>query len=408
MWNLLSGTKKSGNVIGGHQRLKILIDLGYAEADCVVVNFDQSREKALNIALNKIHGDWDMPMLKDLLQELNASDINIATTGFDDDELEKLLGKIDLDTEDNFDVDEVIKQIKDPVTKPGDIWLLGKHRLMCGDSTLFADVEKLMGDKKADMVFTDPPYNVNYEGGTKEKLKIKNDKMKDGEFYNFLLSSFLNMFTVTTPGGAVYICHADSEGLNFRKSMNDAGWLIKQCIIWVKNSIVLGRQDYQWKHEPILYGWKPGAAHKWYGDRKQSTVIDFTDDVSIQSIKDDGFIITINSELQSLHIKVPEYEIINISDGSDSTTWYIDKPLKNAEHPTMKPIEISHRAIKNSSQEGDIILDLFAGSGSTLIAAENSKRICYAMELDPIYCDVIINRWERFVGEKAKLEKQSR
>ena len=207
-----------------------------------------------------------------------------------------------------------------------------------------------MNGKEAGMVFTDPPYNVDYTGGTEEKLKIQNDKMADADFYKFLLESHKNMLDVVAPGGAIYVCHADSEGMNFRKAMRDAGWLLKQCIIWVKSSLVMGRQDYHWQHEPILYGWKPGAAHNWYGGRKQTT------------------------------------------------TWEIDRPSKNSEHPTKKPIELCARAIDNSSRAGEIVLDLFGGSGSTLIAAEQAGRTCYTLEIDPVYVDVIANRFIAQVG----------
>lgn len=239
--------------------------------------------------------------------------------------------------------------------KLGDIWQLGNHRLMCGDSAAVADVEKLMDGAKADLLLTDPPYNVNYEGKTKDKLKIKNDKQDDNKFRQFLRNSFNAANTVLKSGAVFYIWHADSEGYNFRGACKDIGWQIRQCLIWVKNSMVIGRQDYQWKHEPCLYGWKEGANHLWASDRKQTTVINF------------------------------------------------DKPNRNREHPTMKPVGLFDYQIKNNTKGGDIILDLFGGSGTTLIACEQNKRIAYLMELDPHYCDVIIQRWENFTGKKAEL-----
>lgn len=339
-------------VIGGHQRLKVLAELGNTTVDVSIVDLDEQKEKALNIALNKISGEWDMPLLQDILFELNTDGFDLDSIGFSLDELTQfdLCEDEGEASEDDFDVDKAVEDIKESVSKPGDIWLLGRHRLLCGDATRAEDVRRLMDGKLAAMVFTDPPYNVDYVGKTADELKIQNDKMSDADFYKFLLQSYTNMLEAVAPGGAIYVCHADSEGLNFRKAMQDAGWLLKQCIIWVKSSMVLGRQDYHWQHEPILYGWKPGAAHNWYGDRKQTT------------------------------------------------TWEIDRPSRNGEHPTMKPIELCATAINNSSRTGDIILDIFGGSGSTLIAAEQTGRTSYIMELDPVYTDVIVNRYIAQVG----------
>lgn len=347
--------KQGHVVVGGHQRLKILQAMGHKTVDVSLVDLPLDQEKALNIALNKTGGDWDLPKLQDLLAELQETDMDIELTGFDDLEIENLLSSV-LDgeeekpakkpaVEDDFDAEEEAAKIKAPVTKPGDVWLLGRHRLLCGDATKAEDIRRLVEGKLCNMVFTDPPYNVAYVGKTADSLKIQNDSMADGDFYKFLLQAYTNMLEAVAPGGAIYVCHADSEGLNFRKAMIDAGWLLKQCLIWVKNSMVLGRQDYHWQHEPILYGWKPGAAHVWNSDRKQTTI------------------------------------------------WPFDRPNRNADHPTMKPIAIPANAIQNSSKAGDIVLDLFGGSGSTLIAAEQTGRICYTSELDPIYADVIVARY---------------
>lgn len=391
--------ERTGNVVGGHQRLKVMRDLGIEETDVSVVDLPLEKEKALNLALNKISGQWDMPKLKDLLEELNTGEFDIEVTGFDAEEIEDIITQFEPLTEvkeDNFDIEKALEEIKEPVTKPGDIWQLGQHRLMCGDSTVEADVLKLMNGALAEMVFSDPPYNVDYEGGT--GLKIQNDNMEANEFYRFLLAAFTNMFKVTAPGGAVYICHADSEGNNFRGALKESGWLMKQCLIWVKNQFIMGRQDYQWRHEPILYGWKPGAAHRWYGGRKQSTVIEDSSPIIIQQTGE-GTVITITAGIEEIVLKVPSFEVLSTE--AESTIWRFDKPLKNDVHPTMKPIGIPARAIRNSSKPGQILVDLFGGSGSTLIAAEQTGRICYTMELDPIYCDVIIQRWEEFTGKKA-------
>lgn len=349
---------KDMTVIGGHQRLKVLQELGYTSVECVIVDLDKQNEKALNIALNKISGDWDTEKLESLLQELQLEDFDVSLTGFGSDEVDDILSDLVETKEDDFDVDQAVNEIEEPVTKVGDIWILGRHRLMCGDSTQKEDVMRLMNNLDADMILTDPPYNVDYEGKTQDALKIVNDKMDNNEFYNFLHIAFKNLYDFTKEGGCIYVFHADTEGLNFRNAFINAGFKLAECLIWVKNTFVMGRQDYQWKHEPILYGWKEGAAHYFINDRTQSTILEF------------------------------------------------DKPTRNAEHPTMKPIDLLVYLIKNSSKENNLIVDLFGGSGSSLIAAEQTNRICYTMELDPRYCDVIIKRWETLTGQKAELEKK--
>lgn len=344
-------------VIGGHQRLKVLKELGYTEIECNVVDLDKNKEKALNIALNKITGEWDNNKLEELLIELKETDIDLDITGFSFDEVDNILKDITGSKEDDFNVEEALNEIEEPITKPGDIWILGKHRVMCGDSTNIEDIQKLMQNKQANLIITDPPYNVNYEGKTEDSLKIKNDNMNETEFYNFLLDAFRNMYEFSKNGCSIYVFHADTEGLNFRNAFKSVGFKLAQCLVWVKNTFVMGRQDYQWRHEPILYGWKEGTGHYFVDNRKQSTVLEF------------------------------------------------DKPSKNLEHPTMKPIDLLCQLVKNSSIENDLILDVFGGSGSTLIAAEQMQRICYMIELDPKYCDVIIKRWEALTGKKAILDK---
>ncbi|WP_031263841.1 site-specific DNA-methyltransferase, partial [Sporolactobacillus laevolacticus] len=355
IWN-----ERTGNLVGGHQRFKILKESGQMEIEVSVVNLDLDKEKALNLALNKISGDWDNSKLSAVLQDLTETDIGIDLTGFDKEELDELIEQLENQMsvkieDDEFYVEEEIAAIEEPETKPGDIWKLGPHRLICGDSTDQETIDRLMDGQLAAMAFTDPPYNVDYEGKTADSLKIMNDKMDNEAFYQFLFDLYTTLLCATRRGGAIYVCHADSEGYNFRKAMFDAGWLMKQCIVWVKNGFVVGRQDYQWQHEPILYGWKPGAPHQWCGDRKQSTV------------------------------------------------WNFDKPLRNGEHPTMKPVPLVAKAIQNSSRKHDIVLDGCGGSGTTLIAAEQTERICYMSELDPKYCDVIKKRYEQLTGNKPKL-----
>lgn len=347
---------KDYTVIGGHQRLKVLKELQYKEIECIVVDVDKTKEKALNIALNKISGEWDNDKLESLLLELKNEEFNLDLTGFNFDEVDNILKDAIGTKEDDFDIQEALDNIEEPTTKIGDVWLLGKHRLLCGDSTQKEQVLRLMNKQDADLIVTDPPYNVDYEGKTSDALKIENDNMGDTEFYNFLLDSFRNMFEIAKCGCGIYVFHADTEGLNFRNAFKTTGFKLAECLVWVKNTFVMGRQDYQWRHEPILYGWKEGASHYFLNDRTQSTVLEF------------------------------------------------DKPMRNAEHPTMKPVDLMARLIQNSSKEKELIVDLFGGSGTTLIASEQTQRTCYMMELDPKYCDVIIKRWETLTGKKAILE----
>lgn len=349
---------KDMTVIGGHQRLKVLKEMGIVEVECIIVDLDKTNEKALNIALNKIQGDWDEEKLEALLQELKLEDFDTNLTGFDFDEVDEILKDVNGSKEDDFDVDSAYEEIEEPITKPGDVWILGKHRLMCGDSAQKEDVMHLMNNQDADMLLTDPPYNVDYVGKTSEALKIKNDNMSDNQFYEFLKKVFENMYSVTKEGASIYVFHADTEGLNFRKAFKDAGYKLAECLIWKKDCFVMGRQDYQWQHEPILYGWKEGAAHHFIHDRTQSTILEF------------------------------------------------DRPRQSSLHPTMKPIDLVARLLKNSSKENDKILDLFGGSGSTIIAAEQLNRNCYTMELDPKYCDVIVKRWESLTNKEAILERR--
>lgn len=346
IWN-----QRTGNIVGGHQRAKVLVQQGATEIECVVVDLDDDKEKALNVALNKVSGEWDIPLLTDLLKDLDASGFDVSLTGFDQPELSNLFGE-PAAKEDDFDASAALAEIDTPITKPGDIWQLGRHRLICGDSTASDVVAALMNGQQADLVLTDPPYNVDYEGGT--GLKIQNDKMKDEQFLSFLTAAFTRMQEHSKAGAAAYIFHADSEGYNFRSAFKAAGYTLRQCLIWVKNQLVMGRQDYQWKHEPILYGWKDGASHAWYADRKQTTLVEF------------------------------------------------DRPQKNPDHPTMKPVGLCGYFIQNSSKEGDIVLDLFGGSGSTLVACDQMNRVCYTTELDPKYCDVIVKRFSQ-IGHDANV-----
>lgn len=342
IWN-----QTTGRVVGGHQRLKVLQDMGMTEIDCVIIEVSEEKEKALNIALNKISGDWDTDKLALLITDLQGSDFDVSLTGFEPAEIDALFKDDIKDAvkDDDFDVEAELK--KPTITKLGDIWTLGNHRLICGDSTKAETLELLMCGKKANLVVTDPPYNVNYEGSAG---KIKNDNMENMAFYEFLLAAFKNAEQVMTEDASIYVFHADTEGLNFRKAFVDAGFYLSGTCIWKKQSLVLGRSPYQWQHEPVLFGWKKKGKHQWYTGRKESTI------------------------------------------------WEFDKPKKNGDHPTMKPIPLIAYPIMNSSMSNCIVLDLFGGSGSTLIACEQTNRVCRMVELDEKFCDVIVKRYIEQVG----------
>jgi len=342
IWN-----KTTSHVVGGHQRLKVLLDMGITEVECVVIEMNEEKEKALNIALNKISGDWDKDKLMLLIADLQGADFDVSLTGFEPAELDALFKDSLKDGihEDDFDVDAELQ--KPALTKQGDVWMLGQHRLVCGDSTKADTFNVLMDGKLANLVITDPPYNVNYEGSAG---KIKNDNMENEAFYDFLLAAFTNTEAAMAKDASIYVFHADTEGLNFRKAFYDAGFYLSGTCIWKKQSLVLGRSPYQWQHEPVIFGWKKSGKHNWYADRKQTTI------------------------------------------------WEFEKPKKNADHPTMKPVALVAYPILNSSLSNCIVLDPFGGSGSTLIACEQTDRICYTIELDEKYCDVIVKRYIEQVG----------
>jgi len=374
------------NLIAGHGRVMAARKLGLEAVPAIVVTgLDDRRRRALIIADNKLalNAGWDEEILRVELEDLGAE--FGALMGFSEAELTAILQGGDEPTvEGAIEDDEVPEIPENPTTVPGDIWILGRHRLMCGDSTSIEHVEQLTDGKPVDMVWTDPPYNVAYEGGT--GLTIKNDDMGDSQFRQFLTDAFVAAYAVTKQGGPIYIAHADSEGINFRLAMKDAGWDQKQTLIWVKQSLVLGRQDYQWQHEPILYGWKPGAAHCWYGFRDKTTVID--DDVDVRKLSKDELIKVIR-EMRNAQL---------------TTVIREDKPHRSDVHPTMKPVALVEHMVVNSSQARDSVLDLFGGSGSTLIACEKTNRQARLMELDPKYVDVIVRRWQDFTGKQATLE----
>lgn len=338
------------NVIAGHGRILGAKKLGMKEVPCLFIeDLTEEQKRAYIIADNRLAEDagWDKELLKIELEDLKNMNFDITLTGFELEDFDFSMDETEV-IEDEFD--ETVPE--EPTSKKGEIYKLGKHFLMCGDSTDINDVEKLMNGVKADMLLTDPPYNVDYEGGT--GLTIQNDNMDDETFREFLRVSFFNANSVMKEGAVFYIWHADSEGYNFRGACHDIGWKVRQCLIWCKNTLVMGRQDYHWKHEPCLYGWKEGASHLWASDRKQTTVLEF------------------------------------------------DRPSVSKEHPTMKPVGLFDYLIKNNTKKDDIVLDLFAGSGTSIIACEQNGRIAYSMELDPKYVDVIISRWEKLTGQQAE------
>jgi len=323
-------------VLGGNMRLKACLEAGLTDVPVIHANnLSEEKKKEFIVKDNVGYGEWDWDDLANNWDVEQLTDWGLDIPNFE-------LGKIEAE-DDDFDMPDEIKT--DIIL--GDFFLIGPHKLLCGSSTEIDNWAKIMEDKLADLVVTDPPYNVAYVGKTKDALTIENDKMSDEQFYKFLLDFYTALAAYTRGGGGGYVWHADSEGANFRRAMNEAGIMVKQCLIWVKNSMVMGRQDYQWKHEPCLYGWKEGAAHSWYSDRKQTTILEF------------------------------------------------NRPNRNAEHPTMKPIELISYQINNSSKQGDIVADAFLGSGTTMIASHQTNRVCYGMELDPKYCQVIVDRMRK-------------
>lgn len=335
-------------VLGGNMRLSALKSLKAKDVPCIVFPEDTPIDKLKEVVIkdNGSFGAWDFDQLANEWGDLPLVDWGVPA--WETEQADAPLSKDAVD--DDFDESEV----KESICKPGDLWILGEHRLLCGDSTKPDDISRLMDGELADLWLTDPPYNVAYEGKTKDRLTIENDSKGDSEFRDFLIACYAAANANMKGGAAFYIWHADIEGYNFRSACHEVGWKVRECLIWQKNTMVIGRQDYQWKHEPCLYGWKEGASHNWYSDRKQTTLLAF------------------------------------------------DRPTRNAEHPTMKPIPLFAYQMCNSTKPGDLVLDSFGGSGTTLIAAEQMRRRARLMELEPHYCDVIIARWEKFTGLKAE------
>ena len=344
-------------IIAGHGRVEAAKREKIEQVPCVFVeHLTDVQKRAYILADNRLAEDagWDMEILRIELQELQELDFDCSLTEFNALEIGELTDFTETEEDDDYEVQ--LPTV--PKSKPGDLYRLGRHRLLCGDSADTETVMRLMDGRKADLYITDPPYNVDYEGKTRDRLRIRNDSMPDNDFRMFLTEAFSAADSAMKDGAAFYIWHADSEGYCFRGACSDVGWQVRQCLIWNKNSMVLGRQDYHWKHEPCLYGWKSGAHHLWASDRRQTTVLDF------------------------------------------------ERPSKNAEHPTMKPVRLFDYQIRNNTKTGDVVLDSFVGSGTTVIACEQNGRDAYCMELDPGYVDVIVDRWEKLTGEKAILEEK--
>ena len=345
---------EDNTILAGHGRLAAAQKLGLKKVPCVKENhLTETQKRAYIIADNKLslNAGWDSELLAVELSELEGADFNLDLLGFDEAELSSIFDADKDVSDDDFDVE---KELEEPCfSKTGDMWTLGKHRVICGDATKLETYKTLLENTKVNLVVTDPPYNVNYEGSAG---KIKNDNMEDDKFYQFLFNSFVNMEQAMADDASIYVFHADTEGLNFRKAFQDAGFYLSGCCIWKKPSLVLGRSPYQWQHEPCLYGWKKKGKHKWYAGRKETSV------------------------------------------------WEFEKSKKNADHPTMKPIALLAYPIKNSSMTNSLVLDPFAGSGSTLIACEQTGRICYAIELDEKYCDVIVKRYIEQIGNDKSVK----
>lgn len=347
---------ENNGIIAGHGRLLAADLLGLDEVPTITLEgLSEAQRKAYVIADNQLalNAGWDLDSLKVEIDRLTELNFDVDLLGFDDDFLASLL---DEPTEGLTDEDAVPDAPENPVTVEGDVWILGNHRLMCGDSTSIDSLELLCDHNLVDMWLTDPPYNVSYTGKTKDALQIKNDAMSDDNFRQFLTDSYSAADAVMKQGAVFYIWHADLEGYNFRGAAQDIGWKVRQCLIWKKHSLVMGRQDYHWRHEPCLYGWKEGASHLWAANRKQTTILEF------------------------------------------------DRPSRSKDHPTTKPVDLFEYQILNNTKGSDIVLDSFAGSGTTIIACEKNNRKAMCMELDPKYCDVIIKRWEEFTGKQAILE----
>lgn len=393
-----------GVLIAGHGRLMAAQRLGLEQVPVIVLgHLSDAERRALVVADNQIaaNAGWDRDLLTGLLSELRDEGFDLEVTGFSDDELADLLaglGDDDTRVTPPGDPDFVPEPPPEPVTRTGDLWILGEHRVLCGDATRAADLLRLTDGRFCDAMWTDPPYNVAYEG---KAGKIANDDLSATDFARFLVSAFSAAAQVLAPGAAVYVAHADTEGLAFRRAFRDAGFKLSGCLVWVKPSLVLGRSDYQWRHEPILYGWKPGAAHRWFGGRAKTTVLD-QPGAPVRVMPDGTVQVDVGGQV--LVISGRELKV----EAHEGSVIRAEKPARNAEHPTMKPVGLILEMLENSTRRGDVVLDPFGGSGSTLIACHRSGRSARLTELEPRYTDVIVERWQTFTGQRAVLEGDGR
>lgn len=380
-----------GGIIAGHGRVLAATKLGLREVPCIrLSHLNEAQRRAYVIADNKLalNAGWDEAMLAEELRALAAMDFDLALTGFDSKELDDLLDGLDDDAAPGLtDPDAAPPPPDVPVSRSGDVWIMGRHRLMCGDSTNLEHVQALMGGEQADLVWTDPPYNVAVEG---KAGKILNDSMQAGEFRDFLRGVYASFYAVMRPGAVIYVAHSESERAAFADCMVQAGLKLSQVLIWVKQSATLSRQDFNWQHEPIIYGWKEGAGHYFCEDFTLTTVMD--DDLDLQKLKKEQLI----------------GMVMELRGRTASSVVRHDRPTRSELHPTMKPVALVERMVAWSSKPGQIVLDLFGGSGSTLIAAQKSNRRARLMELDPKYCDVIVRRWQEYTGGGATLEGDTR
>jgi DNA modification methylase len=405
-------------IIAGHGRLLAAERLGLEKVPVIVLgHLTERQRRALVIADNKIaeNAGWDEDLLRRELAALRDDGFDLDIVGFSETELEDILGGLDEDfgkLPELGDPDHIPAAPKKPVSQRGMVWLLGDHRVMCGDATSKEDLAKLCAGELVEACWTDPPYNVDIGGknqmldradkGNRGKTgSIANDRMEAGEFRRFLVTAFSAAADVMKKGAPIYVAHADTEGLNFRAAFRDAGFKLSGCLIWVKPSMVIGRSDYQWRHEPILYGWKAGAAHRWYGGRTRTTVLEeqrppvrFMPDGTVQ-IDVGGQVLVVSGEKLSVET-------------FDQTVLRYDRPARNPDHPTMKPVGLIEQMLENATKRGDLVLDPFGGSGSTLIAAHALGRKARLMELDEKFCDVIVRRWQEYTGLEAKLEGDGR
>lgn len=388
---------ENDGIIAGHGRLLAAQKLGMDEVPVIpLTHLSDAQRRAYILADNRLALDagWDEDMLASELSELQDEGFDLALTGFSDDELGDLLADEDAGGAGGTDPDDAPAVPFYPTSVPGDVWICGPHRVMCGDSCSIDAVGRLMAGVQAECLWTDPPYNVAYEGSAGS---ILNDDMSDEKFGAFLYDAYTAAIMHMKDGGAAYIAHADTEGLAFRREFERAGFYLASCLIWRKNSLVLGRADYHWQHEPILYGWKPGAGQRWYGARDKTTIHELQDSPFTQ-VGDNEWQITLG---ETTMIVRGEALTVEYAAGS---VFFEEKPARNGDHPTMKPVGLIERMLANSTKRGDVVLDLFGGSGSTLIACQQTGRSARLMELDPKFVDVIVRRWQDFTGQKAYLE----